>query len=55
VNTRVKQVTILYHLWVLKNDKEVGVFKDKEALLGPNKEQQETLEIAARGLLWLLG
>jgi len=28
-------------------------FEDKEALLGPNEEQQEPLGITARGLLWL--
>ena len=28
-------------------------FEDEEALLGPDKEQQEPLGIAARGLLWL--
>jgi len=28
-------------------------FEDKEALLGPDEEQEEPLGIAARGLLWL--
>jgi len=28
-------------------------FKDKEALLGPDEEQEELLGITARGLLWL--